>query len=317
MSRGRDHHNYKDGAYAGGRWREYRYGSKRRAKPAPIFRGEKRAHQVQQVMDQMRHWRLSPFEFEGSTVAAIRSGLCLDGYAWSRSDMEARSLVSEALNRLGARRPTWEQAQREYTVARENCSWCMMPIDDDLLRGTRPSRFCSEECARAALQHRDFEMRSREDQVWQNVIDSIRKTKVKARRCEQCGKTFRPLSWIGDGRYCSAECGFEARRKIEERPCQNCGQMFRPKKVTNGDRAVGLFCSKACRYAYERPARECFVCGAEFRPRSSYAFFCSPTCNKRAYKIRIGVVKSISPPVLDYLLRRQGLRITSGVRLAA
>lgn len=317
MSRGRDHHNYKDGAYAGGHWTQYRYGSPGPLKKQqPIFKGDGRRHQIQQIMDQLRHWRLSPFEFEGATVAAVRSGLCLDGHRWAKANDEAVALVGEALRLLGAERPTWDQAQREYVIAREDCSWCARPIDDDLLRGARPSRFCSYECARAALQHRDFEIRSREDEVWSNLHDSARRLRRPARKCELCGKRFRPLSWVGEGRYCSRECGFEAKRSIEERSCANCGMAFRPKQVSSSGRDVGIFCSQACHYAYERPARDCYVCGNPFRPRSSHAFFCGPTCNKRAYKIRSGFVRTASPPVLDYLFRRQGLRITAERRAA-
>lgn len=272
-------------------------------KPRPIFDGLRRRHKIDQILDRMRDWRLTPFENEGACRAGLRSALCLEGYGWHRADEEAAGLVAEALRLMGAVRPTWEQGQREYSVPRENCTWCCRLIPEELQNGTRPPRFCSDVCARAALQHRDFEVRAHDDAMYYSALDVIRRFRFPARDCVQCGKQFRTFNWEGFGVYCSRECYRAAKSYIQERECPCCGKRFRPKQIARLDREVGLFCSKSCRYAAKRPARDCVICGDSFQPRSEYSFFCSPTCNKRAYKIRTGMVKTMSPPVFDYIFR--------------
>ncbi|OWK20076.1 hypothetical protein AJ88_33085 [Mesorhizobium amorphae CCBAU 01583] len=63
--------------------------AKKKLAKHPIFGADKRKHVVNQMMDVMADWRLSPFEFEGSCRAGLRSALCLAGHSWQRADDEA------------------------------------------------------------------------------------------------------------------------------------------------------------------------------------------------------------------------------------
>jgi hypothetical protein len=53
----------------------------------------------------------TPLAFEGFVRHRIRSSLCEKGWPWPTADAVAALVVRTALRRLGAQRPTWEQAQ--------------------------------------------------------------------------------------------------------------------------------------------------------------------------------------------------------------
>lgn len=60
----------------------------------------------------------------------IRSVLCLRGWPWVAADMAAQAVVQAVLLRLVAQRPSWNEGQREWTVAggtlieRTRCANC-------------------------------------------------------------------------------------------------------------------------------------------------------------------------------------------------
>lgn len=246
-------------------------------------------------------------------LPAIRSSLCLSDHGWEVADREARDLAAEVLRLMGAVRPTWEQGQREYVEPRENCRWCATPLPEEEFGGLRKGYFCSVECARAAILHRELKTTKRQDKVAVAAHSIIERATRPTMTCEQCGKNFKPYTRTAiDQKYCSHHCSALAHRTVEERACKTCGAMFRPKQLAK----AGLYCSDACFRARTLPARECILCSTVFIPKMETAQFCSETCNKRSYKIRAGTIKRISPPVLDYLFRQQGLRIT-GERMAA
>lgn len=323
-AKGRDHGRWKHGLFVG--LTEYRYGPPEDARPitlagpkkhVPIFRGEKRTHAVNRALDVMRDWRQSPFEHEGPVRAGIRSALCLAGHGWHRSDQQAAEIVAEALRLMGAKRPTWEQGQRHYVEPRENCKWCGIELEPgDMVAG-----FCSEEHARFARQHWGFETRSIADAAFSAVDRAMRRLAQKPRKCEECGTKFRPQREGSDQRFCSLQCSAAHRAKeTPPRPCDHCGTVFTPHfGRMNLDQR---FCSKKCAYehrAYERFDRTCACCGAPFVTSSHKALYCSMRCAQIVSGFRTGrnLPKRVSGPVLDYLFRRQGLRITSEVRLAA
>lgn len=49
------------------------------------------------------------FAFEGACHAGLRARLCLEGTAWPQADKFANEVVNEALRRIGASRPTWQE----------------------------------------------------------------------------------------------------------------------------------------------------------------------------------------------------------------
>lgn len=258
---------------------EWRYGSGRPitlagpAKHPPIFRGEKRRHVIDEAMDLMRDWRYSHFEFEGATRAGIRAALCLQGYGWHRSDQQTSEIVAEALSLLGAKRPTWNEGQPEYTTPRENCQQCRGPLDDTQI--AHADRFCSAECAKIAITRRIFEGSSKTDQAYIRAYRVIWISRKPTLICEQCGKAFKQRGENGTAKFCSETCYYT---NIKQRAPTISG--------------------------------ECLYCESAFVAKHPKAAYCSKTCKARVSNIRRGHVIRISPPVLDYLFRQQGLRIT-------
>lgn len=325
-------------------WSEYRYGSVNKRpitlagqKKTPVFSKDRRKHVLGQVMDLMRDWRQSPFEYEGPVRTGVRSALCLQGHGWQRSDDEAASLVSDSLRQLGATRPTWEQGQRFYGDPRENCRWCYGPIAEEDMTGNRSRLFCSDVCARSAYVNWDLKGNERGNAMAGEAYRAAYREKLPSRSCEHCGKSFKPASENARSKYCSTRCTGEAQRMtIPERACLKCGTTFRPpgtqpdmkyckRKCYEASKRIHqprrcqqcsltfiprrddqAFCSQACAHR-ERATREvecvCEYCFEHFRAKQANARFCSEECSQFARRVVAGRVKRISPPVFDYVFR--------------
>ncbi len=298
MARAKRNHSYKHGLRAG--YTDYRYGALRRTQtPKPILNADRRQHVVHHVVDQMRQWRLSPFEFEGTIRTSVRAALCLEGYGWQRSDTEAASVVAEALRRMGAVRPTWDSGQREYVVERENCSWCALPLPE----GTR-ERFCGEVCARSALTWRDYETRYKESLVGNSAYRVVARARNPERPCKNCGEGFHPLTAESNQEFCSQRCFGAYRSYLPEKQCKHCGKTFRPRQAGN----AGVFCSPKCYHANGRTQeyhRQCVWCFRPFVTKSTRSLFCSGACKTQMFRVHKGEFpKRLSPPVFDYVFRQ-------------
>lgn len=303
-ARGIAHWNYKHGFRSG--YTLWRYGTA----PAPskqprIFKGEKREHALQRTLAIIRNWRSSPFEYEGAARAAIRSALCLQGYSWARSDHEAAALVAEALQMMGAERPSWAEGQPEYLIPPDHCRGCAGPLDEEQKASRIP--FCSIECARNARQRWGFERRAKEDERYNEITEAILKLASPKRQCPQCKRQFRSHKTRAGGTaqvYCSADCANAAKETVAARECLNCGRMFKP--VNN--RNVGRYCSRECTHAGRKKleiSRTCVCCGTEFTAPSKGALYCSMTCASIVSRFRTGrnTPKRLSPPVFDYVFK--------------
>ena len=325
----------KNGLRAG--YGEYRYGTKPK-KLDPVYRGEARRHVVNLVMDALRDWRLSKFENEGPVRAGIRAALCVRGYPWDRADFEAANLINSAFAHLGYARPVWDEGQREYSVPSENCKWCGVEIPEDMFREGANYRFCSDVCARSALQYRDFKARHHSDAAYSAAWSAISRGKNEPKACLECGKQFRPFK--PGAQYCSRECTFKAAEVLPRRDCPHCHKQFRPSSHRT------IFCSEPCARASKRlPTQLCRQCGIAFQPhtlregrehvfcsvsckkahgltvkydltcqwchaafRSSlpYSKYCSASCKNQASRVISGkqIPKRISPPVFDYFFKQ-------------
>ena len=73
-----------------------------------------RQARVNRVADVLRRYDASPFEHEAACLHGLRGALCLQGWGWHHAHEEARQTVLSALDRISARRPSWEQGQPEY-----------------------------------------------------------------------------------------------------------------------------------------------------------------------------------------------------------
>lgn len=260
------------GAFSG--YRQYRHGETRKPTLPKIYSGSARASLIDKVMDEMRDWRFTPFENEGPMTHALRSTLCLDGNAFERADMEARSVVGQVLHDLGAERPSWEQGQPEYVDPRENCTRCGKTILE--VYGHKSYRFCSEVCAKATIENREFERRSEEDRVYAAAQRIIKKTRTRPRACAWCGEAFHPIREASRQQCCSF----------------SCGSKLRASRVT---RSI---------------EKECDVCGKAFLAMSSQAKRCSTKCGTFAGRVERGEIAKLSSKVFDYLMLQSGARIT-------
>ncbi|PRD40383.1 hypothetical protein C5748_27315 [Phyllobacterium phragmitis] len=105
---------------------------------------------------------------------------------------------------------------------------------------------------------------------------AVYRDNVPSRGCEQCGKTFAPQREKADTRYRSLRYFTDSRKvDIEVRPCQQCGE------TSIANRVDAQYCSKAC--------------------------------NRFAYRVATNRITRVSPPVLDFMLRQQGIRVTMEV----
>lgn len=269
--KGRSHPKFKHGMYVG--YKEYRYGDSRKPVSLPrVFVGKERRHIIQDVMDVLQDWRTSPFQHEGPMRAGMRSSMCLQGHAWSIADAEAHAIVSAAFQEIGAARPTWEQGQKEYTVADGYCAWCLVQIPEDLANLKKPSRYCSAVCARAAIVHRDIQHSGETSAAYEAAINTIHRTKHPSRNCEKCSKLFRPT--FATGKYCSQACAKEAQRYLTPRQCLTCEKIFQP----SGSSV--RFCSRRCGHISQntRGFPNCQRCGVAFRAMRHGAKYCSTAC---------------------------------------
>lgn len=309
------------GRYSG--WSEYRYGEDEERRPylakrRPTIVPEKeRRGLIGQTAEILATAELSKFEHEASCRYGIRTTLVLQGNPWQASDDEAASIVTQALDRIGAVRPMFPEGQPEFTLSpKHQCQRCGAPLSDDA--GHR--RFCSEECRESAKRYRnDF---------WQRIEDGARavasyatakanaavrqcivcgspfrattestrtcsrdcaarsRRTVPERACAHCGETLGPHSLTKAGKFCSPECHAASRRVLVEQACQECGTGFVPSRT--GMKFCCHECSVLARAKVERPPKVCQFCGHDFTPKTSHAKFCTPLCKERArmHKVR-------------------------------
>lgn len=299
----------------------YRKGTPKQYKHTAIFRAADREQVVNRIIDIMNDWRFSPFENEGAVRQSLRATLCLRGHSWQASDTESAMLINEAFNIMGAKRPSFDEAQREYTIPSDNCAWCWGFIaNDGLTAYGRRGRYCSVECAKAAKLARDGEWNERQSATARTAALVIGRQKFQKIKCLNCQKDFLPYRMDSRGRkfcsfecagsyrreipektcpicktvfwsqhrtqiHCSRECAGLALRVLEPRSCLNCFSIFRPK-----DRDQ-KFCCLKCRDAYGKHPnylRSCAWCGKTFLGKHSTSKFCSNSCKSMDYQQRTG-----------------------------
>jgi hypothetical protein len=83
---------------------------------------------------------------EGPLRASIRSDLCLQGWRWKDADDLAKDVLAAAHSRVGAKRPSWNEGQLEWTIEagtlieRTRCVHCHKPLPEGHFK------FCSHHC---------------------------------------------------------------------------------------------------------------------------------------------------------------------------
>lgn len=217
----------------------------------------------------------SKFQFEAACRHGLRSAFCLSGVAWLKAEARASAIVTEALRRIGAKRPTWAQGQPEHTsdgfapIERTRCAHCGGKIPED--RGSRsgPTIYCSDLCGQSA-----GALRSRLSGEKVSRAEWLAKAAARRERtlsveidCARCGMPFRPGYSVNRQRFCSPACaqaGMDRPRRLLERACVGCGATFKPNHGTT------KYCSPDCyRGRGESPnrgvERTCTACQSVFR----------------------------------------------------
>tara|TARA_R110002020_G_scaffold5179_4_gene21913 strand:- start:1075 stop:2208 length:1134 start_codon:yes stop_codon:yes gene_type:complete len=288
----------RSGAYSG--WPQYRYGESKAYVHKLIFKGDRRDQLISGVLEQLRHFRLSPFENEGPCRHGLRRAIISKGHGWTPADAEAALLVAEGLQRMGAVRPSYDEGQWVYSVSPDYCCSCHGPIDPaDQARGFR---FCSAGCAGRAYERRAYGELARGYDIARNAYLIIRTDAAPERECKYCGVSFKRWSnglpsteKDGSGKFCSKECGDASRRTLTEKACRQCGESFRPSDSRK------IYCSQACATESMKkgPNRTCMECGTAFRWRYAGTVpdggkYCSPACRGK------GVIKREVPRVCEW-----------------
>lgn len=116
------------------------------------------------VCELLRRGDPTPFAFEAPCRHGLRRALCLAGWRWGRADAMADEIVSTCLRAVGAKRPSWNEGQPDWTrqgafpIERDRCRHCARPMPSERWI------YCSDECQRAVAYLR-FEERKRSERM--------------------------------------------------------------------------------------------------------------------------------------------------------
>jgi|GEM_PF-1157236 len=270
-------------------YKEYRHGNPRGGKiyvpgskrsPGKPLNKDGREVLVTRTAEVLRGFKFSRFEFEGACRAGLRSALCLAGNSWQSSDNVAADVVHQALSSIGAKRPTWIEGQPHYSISLEYCAWCAREIDDPDAK--RAQRFCSADCAKSFVQHRENVESRKYDVAVRAAHHVIDRDKAEPRPCHHCGKAFKTDA--KHSRFCSLSCAAtfaQGDRARQDRNCLVCGTQYHP---LNSDQEC---CSLSCRtkLALRREAeqlihlrRRCSYCEEVYTPHKRTQEYCSREC---------------------------------------
>lgn len=133
---------------------------------------DRRRHLVETVAAILKRGEPTVFAFEAACRHGLRSRLCLQGWKWAEADALAAEIVATALNRIGARRPTWEEGQPEFAqngagalIERTRCIRCHKPLPEN------HRKFCGHTCATAHFMMQDRRQKASEDEVYDLVVN--------------------------------------------------------------------------------------------------------------------------------------------------
>ena len=107
---------------------------------------EQRDALITAMAKMLRNAEPTCFAREGYCTHGLRAGLVLQGWGWELANVTAHNVVKDALNRVGAKRPSWIEAQANFAqggalVLCEHCWQC-----GKLLLGATDVKYCSGSC---------------------------------------------------------------------------------------------------------------------------------------------------------------------------
>ncbi len=233
------------------------------------------------------------FAFEGACRTGLRSSLCLHGWPWHDADAAAADVVAAALAQIGAVRPTYQQAQPEWTeegfspIRRTRCRCCdgKLPEDSD-------ASFCSKICASihyAQTAQKFGEKQDRATYLARRQAETVERRRQREVNCEHCREPFVIAKAGAPQRFCSKTCAYEHRKVSRPQPqCASCKSTFE----FNGQPSRAPKMCPDCQSAkpWVKPIRDriCPICERGFRPlkRSMEGqVFCSMKCKGKASRL--------------------------------
>jgi predicted nucleic acid-binding Zn ribbon protein len=186
-------------------------------KPRPLKK-DRRDHLIAAVADILRQGAPTAFSFEASCRHGLRAAFCLYGWTWAEADATAADILAAAIRKVGARRPTWQEGQPEWTqygilaIERTTCIRCKAPLPEGHWK------YCSMLCAQADKQARLRARRAEEMLAYQRARYAAGKLHPPQppRPCEVCGKSFSPRKKTA--RFCSYSCSNKRRGHAWRKP---------------------------------------------------------------------------------------------------
>lgn len=152
------------------------------------------------------------FRFEATTRYALRVHFIYQGRSWALSDFMAAEVVRTALASIGARRPSWYEAQPGFTRTRgDGGTYCAnVECGRPIMRVSNQAHlaYCSEACRLEQKNRRQYQ----EHQAERVAYSQTRRDRLRAaaapRACERCGRSFQPLDVGGKPpqRFCGKVC---------------------------------------------------------------------------------------------------------------
>jgi hypothetical protein len=169
-------------------------------------------HLVNLTVRALDQGRPTRFAFQGCCHQILRVRFILNGQTWVAADRLAEAIVRRALDMIGARRPSWAEAQDTFTrirgtgrlfCANEDCG---RPIERESFQ---VMGYCSEPCRKRAKHRRAYAEHQADRRASAQARRDRRRAQAEPRTCQRCGVVFQPLDVRGQPpqRYCGRECG--------------------------------------------------------------------------------------------------------------
>jgi len=172
-------------------------------------RSQAREERVREVAKILATYEASVFQHEAACTHGIRQKLCLAGWGWHEAHDEARALVKAALDRLGARRPWWNEGQPDYAlndahgdfVERTRCARCAARLPED---AAAKRIYCSDVCRHAAIEDKQRVVQAEHKRAQAKARHAAWQAKQPKHTCKRCGVKFTPNK--PNQKYCSPTC---------------------------------------------------------------------------------------------------------------
>lgn len=244
--------------------------AKARFKPRKI-NDDLRNRLLDTVIVILKEGRPTLFALEGTCRHHVRAFLCVEGWGWEEADIASADIVLTALNRIGAKRPSWADGQPEYrgNGFHGNMRRCINQKCHALLEDNQ-KLYCSDHCRHYVVVTRWNE----QNREYKNASQVINRAKRKAadpdaykaknqeyylrekekrpvRECVLCGKPFKANK---TQRYCSDACKYKRNEADKERACVVCFNRFFVRWASEPKQTCSRKCAaRLARYGPSKP----------------------------------------------------------------